>query len=91
MAIGHNTRRRAQVHGVQAFFHAGDSIFDCVDLASYDGVGALELGGPVHSRLEAFLEEGLEALHALLEEVDAPVRVVQPLRDLPFLRVLLGG
>jgi hypothetical protein len=39
-------------------------------------VGALELGGPVHGGLEAFLEEGLEALHALLEEVDAPVRVV---------------
>lgn len=76
MVISHDTRGLALVQGVQAFLQAGHSGLHGVYLPSYRSVSPLELGGPVHGRLEAFLEEGLEALHALLEEVDAPVGIV---------------
>ena len=91
LVISNDTRALALVQGVQAFLQAGHCGFQGFYLPSYPSVCPLEFGGPVHGRLEAFLEECFKALNALLEEVDAAVGIIESLTDICLLGILLGG
>lgn len=76
LVISNDTRALALVQGVQPFLQAGHCSLKGFYLPRYYSVCPLEFSGPVHCRLEAFLEECFKALNTLLEEVDAAVGII---------------